>query len=63
VTARAVAEIVVPARHGRASIVNKGQTFRLHQIEGGQVGVRAFLNAGDPRKPSMPDRLGRSTSF
>lgn len=40
----------IPARHGRAFIVRKGQIFRIHQVTGGQVGDCAFFNANGPRE-------------
>ena len=44
---RLVAEFVIPARHARAFEVARGQIFRIHQIEGGQVGDCVFYNARD----------------
>lgn len=41
---------VVPARHARAFEVKRGQIFRIHQIEGGQVGDCVFYNARDHRE-------------
>ena len=43
-------EFVIPARHGRAFEVRKGQIFRIHQIAGGQVGDCVFFNADDTRE-------------
>ncbi len=40
-------EIVIPARHGRACVVKRGQVLRIHQIEGLQVGDCVFYNAND----------------
>jgi len=45
-----VSEFVIPAREGRAFKVEKGQTFRIHQVEGGQVGDCVFYNAHDPKE-------------
>lgn len=42
-----IEEIVIPARHGRAVVVKKGQVLRIHQITGGQVGDCVFYNAHD----------------
>jgi len=42
-----VEEFVIPARHGRAFVVKKGQVLRIHQITGGQVGDCVFYNAHD----------------
>jgi uncharacterized protein YcgI (DUF1989 family) len=47
---RVLEEIVIPAREGRACVVRRGQTLRIHQIEGGQVGDCAFFNANDHRE-------------
>ena len=44
---RLVAEFVIPARHARAFEVTRGQIFRIHQIDGGQVGDCVFYNARD----------------
>jgi len=40
----------IPARHGRAVVVEKGQILRIHQIAGGQVGDCVFYNANDHRE-------------
>ena len=40
-------EFIIPARHGRAFEVKKGQTFRIHQVDGKQVGDCVFYNAND----------------
>jgi uncharacterized protein YcgI (DUF1989 family) len=42
-----VQTILVPARHGAACLVHRGQILRLHLIEGQQVGDCAFFNADD----------------
>ncbi|MBM3941069.1 MAG: urea carboxylase-associated family protein [SAR202 cluster bacterium] len=42
--------VVIPARHGRAVLVRKGQVLRIHQTEQQQVGDRVFLNAANPRE-------------
>ena len=47
---RIVEDLVVPARHGIACRVEKGQVLRIHQIEGQQVGDCAFFNADNPRE-------------
>jgi hypothetical protein len=47
---RIVHDIVVPARHGRAVRVEKGQILRIRLVEGQQVGDCVFLNADDPRE-------------
>ena len=49
-SASIVSEFVIPATEGRAFEVAKGQVFRIHQIEGGQVGDCAFFNANDHRE-------------
>jgi uncharacterized protein YcgI (DUF1989 family) len=41
---------IIPARHGRAYLVKKGQILRIHQITGGQVGDCAFFNADNFRE-------------
>ena len=41
---------IIPARHARAFKVKRGQVFRIHQIEGGQVGDCVFYNADDHRE-------------
>ena len=43
-------EFVIPARYGRGFVVEKGQVFRIAQVEGGQVGDCAFYNADDPKE-------------
>ncbi len=45
-----VSEFTIPAREGRAFVVEKGQVLRIHQITGGQVGDCAFWNADDHRE-------------
>lgn len=47
---RIATEFVIPARHGRAFVVKRGQTLRIHQVEGGQVGDCVFINANDHRE-------------
>ena len=47
---RIVHDIVIPAKHGRACLVKKGQILRIHLVEGQQVGDCAFFNADDPRE-------------
>ncbi|NBP72408.1 MAG: DUF1989 domain-containing protein [Alphaproteobacteria bacterium] len=41
---------IIPARHGRAFEVKKGQTLRIHQVDGKQVGDCVFYNAHDYRE-------------
>jgi hypothetical protein len=43
-------EFIIPACHARAFEVKKGQTFRIHQIDGKQVGDCVFYNAHDYRE-------------
>ncbi|MCW5770485.1 MAG: urea carboxylase-associated family protein [Rhodospirillaceae bacterium] len=45
-----VEEFVIPARHGRAVVVKRGQVLRIHQIEGGQAGDCVFYNANDTKE-------------
>ncbi len=45
-----IAEDIIPARHGRAYVLRKGETLRIHQIVGGQVGDCAFFNADNYRE-------------
>ena len=47
---RLVEEIVIPARHGRAFIIPKGQVCRIYPMEDGQVGDCVFYNAHDYRE-------------
>ncbi len=47
---RIVEDFVIPAQHGRACRVAKGQILRLHLVEGQQVGDCSFFNADDPRE-------------
>ena len=49
-TVRLIEEFVIPARHGRAFEVKKGQTFHIRQIVGGQVGDCVFFNADDHKE-------------
>jgi uncharacterized protein YcgI (DUF1989 family) len=49
-TGRIASEFIIPARYGRAFIVKRGQTLRIHQVEGGQVGDCVFINANDHRE-------------
>ena len=49
-TGRVAAEFVIPARQGRAFIVKKDQTLRIHQVEGRQVGDCVFINANDHKE-------------
>jgi len=43
-------EFVIPARHGRAFVVKKGEVFRIFPMEDGQVGDCVFYNANDHRE-------------
>lgn len=43
-------DIVVPARHGGAVEVQRGQVLRIYLLEGQQVGDCAFINAHDHRE-------------
>ncbi len=45
-----VDEFVIPATEGRATVVQKGQILRIHQITGRQVGDCTFYNANDLRE-------------
>jgi hypothetical protein len=47
---RIASEFIIPARYGRAFVVKRGQTLRIHQVEGGQVGDCVFINANDHRE-------------
>lgn len=47
---RLVDEFVIPARYARAFEVKRGQVFRIHQIDGGQVGDCVFYNARDHKE-------------
>ena len=49
-SARIASEFIIPARHGSAFIVKKGQTLRIHQVEGRQVGDCVFINANDHKE-------------
>ncbi len=43
-------EFIIPAGQGRAFKVDKGRVFRIHQIDGRQVGDCVFYNAHDHRE-------------
>src|SRR5436190_1455511 len=45
-----VEECVVPALHGRAFVVAKGQTLRIEEVEGKQVVDATFQNADNLRE-------------
>lgn len=45
-----VEEFIIPATEGRALVVPKGHTLRIHQVVGGQVGDCVFYNADDPKE-------------
>ncbi len=47
---RVAEEFVIPARHGRAFIVRRGQVFRIFPMEDGQVGDCVFYNAHDHKE-------------
>jgi hypothetical protein len=47
---RIVHEHIIPAKHGHACRVERGQILRIHLVEGQQVGDCAFFNADDPRE-------------
>ncbi|MGH7006135.1 MAG: DUF1989 domain-containing protein [Alphaproteobacteria bacterium] len=47
---RIVESFVIPAQHGGACRVKKGQVLRIHLVEGQQVGDCAFFNADDPKE-------------
>ena len=49
-TGTPVSEFTIPAKYGSAFEIKKGQTFRIHQIVGGQVGDCVFYNAHDYRE-------------
>ncbi len=43
-------EFIIPAQTAKAFKVEKGQTFRIYQVSGGQVGDCVFYNADDYRE-------------
>ncbi len=43
-------QFLIPARHGRAFVVKRGQVLRIAPAEDGQVGDCVFYNAQDPRE-------------
>ena len=45
-----VQDFVIPARHGRAVEVAKGQILRIHLVEDRQVGDCVFFNADDHKE-------------
>ena len=47
---RVIDEFVIPARHGRAFVVGRGQVFRIFPMEDGQVGDCVFYNANDRKE-------------
>jgi len=47
---RIIEDFIIPAAHGGACTVKKGQVLRIHLIEGQQVGDCAFFNADDPKE-------------
>ena len=49
-----VSEILVPAEHGRAYTVKKGQTMRIIAIEGAQVGDMIIYNANNYKEVYDP---------
>ena len=46
-TGKIVQDFIIPARHGRAVEVSKGQILRIHLVEDKQVGDCVFFNARD----------------
>lgn len=53
---------IIPATTGRAFEIKKGQTFRIHQVNGQQVGDCVFYNAHDYREMFHVGQSGRSMS-
>ncbi len=47
---RLVEDLIVPARHGKGVLVQKGQILRIHLPEGKQVADVSFLNADNHRE-------------
>jgi len=47
---RIIEEFVIPAEHGSAFLIKRGQVLRIHLVEGQQVGDCAFFNADDPKE-------------
>jgi uncharacterized protein YcgI (DUF1989 family) len=47
---KVASEFVIPARHGRAFEIKRGQVFRIFPMEDGQVGDCVFYNAHDYRE-------------
>lgn len=45
-----IEDFVIPACHGQAFIVKRGQVFRIFPMEDGQVGDCVFYNANDTRE-------------
>ena len=43
-------DFIIPARHGRAFVVRRGQRVRIRPMEDGQVGDCVFYNAHDRRE-------------
>jgi uncharacterized protein YcgI (DUF1989 family) len=39
---RIVEDFIIPASHGRAFVVKRGQVFRIYPVEDGQVGDCVF---------------------
>lgn len=50
---RKLSEDVIPARSGKGFSVDKGQIFRIVELEGGQIGDVWFLNRDDPSEHLM----------
>lgn len=47
---RVADEFIVPARHGKAFVVRKGQVMSIIEVEGKQMADVVFLNANDYRE-------------
>jgi uncharacterized protein len=45
-----VQDIMIPARHGKAFVVKKGQILRIIEVDGIQVADCTFINANDHRE-------------
>ncbi len=48
-----VSQDVIPARSGKGFAVDKGQIFRIIELEGGQIGDVWFINRDDPSEHLM----------
>jgi uncharacterized protein YcgI (DUF1989 family) len=47
---RIAEDFIIPASHGRAFVVKRGQVFRIYPVEDGQVGDCVFYNANDHKE-------------